>query len=65
MWWNSAPKESNRLKRLFTYFNILLMSVAVAVAVAFAVAVAVVVVAVAAAVADTFRNLAMVISVTA
>ena len=23
MWWNSAPKESNRLKRLFTYFNIL------------------------------------------
>ena len=64
MWWNSARMESNRLKRLFTYFNILLMSVAVAVAVAFAVAVAVVV-AVAAAVADTFRNLAMVISVTA
>ena len=62
MWWNSAPKESNRLKRLFTYFNILLMSVAVAVAVAFAVAVAVAV-AVAAAVADTFRNLAMVMSV--
>ena len=60
MWWNSARMESNRLKRLFTYFNILLMSVAVAVAVAFAVAVAV---AVAAAVADTFRNLAMVMSV--
>jgi hypothetical protein len=37
------------------------MSVAVAVAFAFAVAVAVVVVAVAAAVADTFRNLAMVV----